>query len=467
MFACDFKTYPVKRIFTLTLAFFSAFLYSGRIPAQQDTLRVMAYNVLHFGDGCQGTNTYLFSKLSPIVQYANPDVIGLVKCQSIKVTPTDNNGLSPYGFADTIIKYALNNVFPGRFNYCPLTNLAGSNDMDVLFYNQNKLGFVWVKTLISIQEDFDLYKLYYKDPYLSKTHDSTFLYFILNHTVSGTSPAQRDQQDTLNIDALKKMFYHAPNLISMGDFNTHSSGEVGYQAYVNNSDTSFLFDDQPFFPDHLLSYPIDWDASPSLAKYQLNTSTRLSGTYPNSCGASSGGKDWYEHLFTSRWLINNIDYIKYIGNSYVTIGNDGKRVGISENDSTTYGKNTSAPSNIINDIFFLSDKYPIMASYLVTFDSLGNGPADPVLGIASLQSEQEPIKVNNPVHDDIIVYFPANILGEKCQATCYDVCGRQLFTDEFNTASVVHLSSTTLIPGTYIIRFQTGKQSFVARIIKM
>ena len=63
--------------------------YTKNCFSQNDTLRVIAYNVLHYGDGCQGTNGYLHSKLKTIVQYANPDILGLVKMQVIKLSASD------------------------------------------------------------------------------------------------------------------------------------------------------------------------------------------------------------------------------------------------------------------------------------------------------------------------------------------------------------------------------------------
>src|ERR1039458_6975041 len=73
--------------------------------AQNDTVRVMAYNVLHYGDGCQGSNQFLHSNIKTIVKYYNPDVLGLVKMQSIKLSTTDFSGYMKVGFADSVIVY--------------------------------------------------------------------------------------------------------------------------------------------------------------------------------------------------------------------------------------------------------------------------------------------------------------------------------------------------------------------------
>lgn len=453
-----------KRIKLIVLLIILCHLHS---LAQKDTLRIMTYNVLHYGNGCQGSNTFLHTQLRTIVQYTKPDILGFVKAQAIKVTPTDNNGISPYGFADSIIDNALDEVSPGKYSYCPLTNNAASNDMDMLFYNQNKVGFVSIRTLCTIQEDFDLYKLYYKDPYLSLTHDTTFLYVILNHTVSGSSATQRDQQDTLIIGQLKKIFYHLPNLISMGDFNTHSSYELGYQAYTNSSDTSFRFSDPPFQPDNNLTYPLNWQSFPNLCAAYLNTSTRQSPTYPNSCGTSDGAKNWYIHIFLSGWLTHNTDYMQYISNSYTTIGNDGNRLGISINDSTTNGKNNSAPDSVLDALFQLSDKYPIMVELAVSYDSLGNGPANPVNSVNNLAAAKEDITINNPVTNQITFHFPARTIGRNWSIDWYDVCGRHVASGMIRATSEEVEMPVNLTAGSYILRLHDKDMSISFHVIKI
>jgi len=466
----NFNTYIDKMKQKLLIAFISLIPFTKNSFSQNDTLRVIAYNVLHYGDGCQGSNGYLHSKLKTIVQYANPDVIGLVKMQVIKLSATDGNGISPVGFADSVVNYALDAAYPGRYAYCTLTDYANGNDndMDVLFYNQNKLGFVSVKNLCDIEEDFDLYKLYYKDPNLSSTHDTTFLYFVLNHTVSGSTTNNidsRNQQDTLVIHNLKNIFYHLPNLISMGDFNTHISTEAGYEMYTTTTDTSFLFYDPPFGIDHVFNYPLAWNGCSSCQAY-LNTTTRASATVPNSCGTSGGLGDWFIHILLSGWLTNNFDYIKYIPHSYTTIGNNGNRLNISVNDSTTHGLNTSAPQNVLDAIFNLSDKYPVMVKLGVTYNTTGTGPANPVSSINKITNSQALIKTNNPVQNTITIQFPSDMAGQKATITWYDVTGKLLSTEEYIISDQIN-RAVDLEQGTYILHIQTNQESFTARILKL
>jgi hypothetical protein len=441
---------------------------SFRSHGQVDTVRIMTYNVLNYGDACQGSPTIMTSYLKTIVGFCAPDLMGLVKLQAIKLTTTDVNGISPVGFADTIIKYALNVNFPGRYAHCPLTNVSLSGEMTVLFYNQHKFTCKDVSTLYTNVTDFDLYTLYYNDPYLGSTHDTTFLYVVLNHTISGNSSTGRDQQIAGTIAALQNRFYHWPNLIDMGDFNVHSSYEPGYQEEVAPPDTNFRFFDPPFYPDATLTYPLNWDSNPVTATAYLTTSTRQSPSLPNTCGTSGGAKSWYDHILLSPWIVNNSNYIQYLRDSYKTIGNDGHRLSISVNDSTTNGSNTSAPSPVVNALFEFSNKYPVMLSLLVYPNTTGHSLPDPDLftGIATEQINESSIRIVNPVLNREI-HFWAQSSSEDQKTVCswYDLSGRQLLKDEFMIGEGETTRSVALKSGCYILHIHLSARDFFFKTI--
>ncbi len=437
----------------IKFAILSIALFSIRIcQAQQDTLKVITYNVLGYGNSCQGANDKMHAYLKTIVTYEKPDLIGLVKMQ------IQNQ------FADSVLALAMNAAYPGEYNYCAYTNLSNSSDMDLLLYNQNKLGFVSTTILTTIQEDFDLFKLYYKDPFLSTMHDTTFLYMVLCHTLSGNTSNQRDQQDSAAEKALASIFYHLPNLIYMGDFNTRSSGEAGYHFLTNNPDTNFTLSDPPFSPDSILKAPIDWSNTPTLTAAELTTTTRASATVPNSCGTGGGGKDWYDHILLSSWITGNTDYMKYVNGSYRTIGNDGKRVGVSINDSSGV-KNTSVPPSELNALYQFSDKYPVMVKLAVTYDSNGISPVNPVNTVVDVNSVQEYAKTNNPVHNTITLFTSSNFNGRKVSLALYDVCGRLLLNDESVITGSTINKTISFIPGLYLLHIQIGSYIVTQKII--
>ena len=119
-----------------------------------DTLKVMAYNVLSYGDKCQGTVGTLNGYFKTIIQYAQPD---LLSCE--KMTAFAPSSTLPVNLADNITDSVLNTVYPGRYAFATPTNMADGSNMAVLFYNKQKLTYVKTETLYPYITDFDLYKI--------------------------------------------------------------------------------------------------------------------------------------------------------------------------------------------------------------------------------------------------------------------------------------------------------------------
>ena len=119
-----------------------------------DTLKVMAYNVLNYGDGCQGSLSTLNSYLKTVIQYAQPDLLSCEKMYAFSPTAT---GIA--NFAGVITDSVLNVVSSGRFAFVTPTNIADDDAMSCLFYNKQKLTYVKTETLLAYVSDFDMYKL--------------------------------------------------------------------------------------------------------------------------------------------------------------------------------------------------------------------------------------------------------------------------------------------------------------------
>ncbi len=410
-----------RRTCKFMLLFFAVCI-SSVVCAQTDTLKVMAYNVLYYGDTppCQGPHSAYHAYLKTIVQYAVPDVLGLEKMAAIPIYAGDHSGSAPAGFADSILQYALNAAFPGRYAYCTYTNVSAADNINVLFYNTLKLGFVGIVSSYSNITDFNTYKLYYKSTSLAVTHDTTFLYITLNHDNSGTGssdPATRETQIAGEMAQIQTHFSRLPNMLNMGDFNTHTSTEPCYQTLVAPADTNFRFYDAPFHPDANVAYPADWDSNPASYSPYLTTSTRESGSVPNSCGTSGGAKSWFDHIFMSSSIVYNTAGLSYIPHSYRTIGNDGNRVGISVNDAPT---NSSAPAAVISALFQMSNKYPVMIDLKV--DNLATTETNTLL------AEKENVSVSNPVGDQLIMHCTSDLVGKEIHLSCIDMTGRLQFS---------------------------------------
>jgi len=416
-----------KNIRIVLFFFFTVFCCHTFSYGQSDTIRVMAYNVLDYGSYplCQGPNGIYNNYLKTIVQYANPDIIGLEKMGSLQTSPTDHNYSAAIGFQDSILQDVVNAAYPGRYNYCPFTNYAASSTECLVLYNQQKLGFIATTCTYTNTEDFNTYKFYYKDSNLATVHDTTYLYVTDNHDISGSDEAsERGAQIAGEMAQIQTHFTHLANMINMGDFNLRNTLEPVYQTFTAPSDTNFRYYDPPFYPDGDFSYPADWDSDPNTYSNFLTTSTRLLDNMPNTCGTSGGAKDWFDHIFLSPWIINNANYIAYIPHSFRVLGNDGNRVGISVNDSPV---NTSAPSAVIDALFQMSNKYPIMLDLLVTPNTTGISPVDPEItpaGVATTILPDDHANIINPVDESLKIYFSNGLLGKTVMVSCTDMIGR-------------------------------------------
>lgn len=340
--------------------------------ARADTLNIMAYNILNYGNGCQGYAADLDVNFKTIIQFTKPDILSCEKMNAFDTTP----GI-PGNLAEYITNDVLNASFTNQYAYAPPTNESNGKSMSVLFYNRQKLGYLSTVTLVKNSTDFDLYKLYYKDINLSIVRDTTFLYVVVNHTQSGSSSVNRDMQLTQEMTALRKMFSWFPNLINMGDFNTANSFEAGYQSIISTVDSTTQLSDPPYYPDNKLSYPGNWDNTPYAVSAYLTTSTRIDAGKPNICGTSGGAKSWFDHIFISPWLIKGSNYVKYIPFSYHTIGNDGNRLGVSVNSNFPI-PNNAVPVEVAEALFQFSNKYPVFLKLAINANRNGSSPPDPV-----------------------------------------------------------------------------------------
>ena len=438
-----------KHTFRILFIFSVSWLMLQPLYAQKDTLRVMAYNALYYGNGCQGPTVNYHHYLKTIVGYVNPDIVSLEKMASIPVTPDDKYGTAPYGFADSIVKYALNAAFPGRYAHCTFTNEAHVTNMAVIFYDQRKLGFLGIVSSYVNITDFNTYKLYYKDPNLARTHDTTFLYLIPNHDLSGDENEPiRGVQIGGVMNNIKAHFTQLPNMINMGDFNVRNSDETFYQILTAPDDTSFRFYDPPFYPDHKVSYPANWDHNPAFAQY-FTTSTRESASVPNSCGTGGGGKNWYDHIFLSSRIINNVDYIRYIPNSFRVIGNDGQRFKVAINNKNTR-VNTSAPAEVIEALYQMSNKYPVMADLEVTFNKDGKSVADPDIA-GGRDAVRGQITISK-ADDEFIIHFPEDTKGLDIKIEITDKDGASEMKKDVKVKGTEMKVGGKLKPGSYNIK---------------
>jgi hypothetical protein len=432
----------------------------GRVAAFSDSLRIMSYNVLYYGNGCQGPNADYHQYLQTIVRYANPDVIALVKAASVPVSKNDRFATAPQGFTDSILQQALNKAFPGRYQCAAFTNASRSTNEVLLFFDSSKLGYSGLVSSYANIIDFNTHKLWYKGQDATAMPDTTFLYLTLNHDKSGDDMIPvRGEQIMGEVKELRKHFKRLPNFIDLGDFNLRGSDEPLYQLLTKPADTNFRFNDPPFFPDHSLKYPAAWDHDAAYAAY-FTTSTREFDGIPNSCGSAGGAKGWYDHIFLSDWLVRGTNHMRYVSHSYHTIGNDGQHYRVGINNKNGHGNN-AAPAPVIEALYRMSNKYPVMLTLEVN-SALGSSRLpDPAIAGAPVFFKETPVLVEDTLRNKIKLRIPALMLHQELNVECIDASGQSQFKKPFVPTEEDVEIKCTFKPGNYILRI-IGEHNLVA-----
>jgi hypothetical protein len=318
----------------------------------EDTIRVMAYNILNFPLGRNDctSNTLIprrWDTLAKICTYIKPDVLMVCELQN------------EWG-ADSIL-VALNRSSPflwkrGVFTPNQSTTFQGLNNM--MFYNSEKLSLKGQDAVVNTTRDINRYILYGNDPGLSAHLDTTFLDLYMSHLKAGPSGSDSidraaDCQFLRNyIDA----FPTQRNFVLGGDLNLYTNLEGAY--------TTLLSGVYPFMDP--INLNVNWEANPAYA-YSHTQSSRSAASPNLDCGIVGGCDSRFDYLLTSSSIINNTDSVRYLPGTYHVPGNNGSIYNKSINDPT----NTSTtPRSILNALYYMSDHLPVVMDLKMSYKSL-------------------------------------------------------------------------------------------------
>ncbi len=319
---------------------FVAFLISFSFAEASDTLRLMQYNILDYGNSfstCTSNNNNLADKdgyLKTIVDEYRPDIIGVNEMNSNVI------------YAQRILVNVLNTDSVNYFQRATYSNQSGSSLVNMLFYDSRKLTLYEEHVVPTSVRDINIYTLYYNDSALSSGTDTLFVSVVLAHLKAGSSSADQSQRQNEVSAAMTtiKSLNLIGNLVFMGDFNMRSSNEAAYQLLVNESDPDYRFYDP-------INRPGTWNNSSSFADLHTQSTRTSSG-----CGAAGGMDDRFDQILCTSFLLGDSLKAQYIPGSYWAIGQDGNRF----NGSISSPTNNSAPADVIQALGGMSDHLPVI-----------------------------------------------------------------------------------------------------------
>lgn len=310
----------------------------------QDTIRVLTYNLLSYGNTSGYCDTRCKDlQLRIVVGYVQPALIGF-------------NEIAPYaGYVRRLLDSVLNVGEVNWWRSGVFANVSNGDRVSMVFYDERRFGWLG-QTLITTQgglRDVYAYHLYYKDPTLSIHQDTLFVTVIVSHLKAGNTAsdaATRAQAATAirnyiqSLPAQKRQF-----VLELGDHNLYGSSEAAYQRLLEE-----LVDPGPSG---------EWDNNPTYAPYH----TQSTRTQSLADGGSSGGLDnRFDFIFFSPSCTTSTAKARYIPNSHKVLGQDGLHYKKSITDAPSPA---GLPQAVINALYALSDHLPVYADFALAVPS--------------------------------------------------------------------------------------------------
>ena len=398
----------------------------------QDTLTIMQYNLLYYGNynsgfaDCYETNNNTQRKdecIRTIMDFVKPDI--LTVCEFGATQALHN----------AFISHNLNINGVNYWQSDNIINYAGSNIINHIFFDSRKLGLKKHVALRTNPRDTDVYELYLKTASLA-AGDTIKLICIVAHPKAGMN--YESDRRTLMQKAMDHVNqnYSTDNVLIMGDFNMYRASESGYRLLTQTySNPEVCFVD----PIANIGGVGEWNNNGQFAAFH----TQSTRSYSDECFSSGGLDDRFDFILMADEIKFSYNHMRYVNNSYHAVGNDGHHF----NMSVDQGYNSAVPADVAEALFEASDHLPVTMKIAVDVH-LGMEDHE----VQSLFASVAP----NPASDKAVVHF-FNPSQGQVQFELYSLQGQlmQHASADFNEGSQeFELSLEGLTKGFYLLRIK-------------
>ena len=420
------------------LLLFLNVLISGFCAAQStDTIRICQYNLLNYGNSVNPV-TYKNPRLRTILNYVKPDIFG---ANEIRNDPSMSRTIR-------------DSVLGQDWAYGSYINTNNEIQTNMLFWKKDRFGLKSQTSICHNLRDIIAYRLYYRDTSATPSTDTVFFTVIVAHLkASNTTPDAADRALETQAVANYLNAAAAGNYIFMGDLNLYGSSEQAYQNLVNNPTLAGRMYDP-------INRPGAWSGASSFA--DIHTQSTRTSTFGDG-GVTGGLDDRFDHIMVSGAVMNNTYGMKYVASSYRTPGQDGRHLNRSLMDAPT---NTSAPTNVIQALYEMSDHLPVQASF-----AMARGRASHVAVTGVNNPGVQDVFAINPFTENITLVCSGYRNDQPLRVTLYSLMGSMLYTGEISMAAgsgqaVLH-PDVSLPAGMYLLKVQDiAGNSKTIRLVK-
>lgn len=385
----------------------------------QDTITVMSYNILNY----PLSNPSKADTLKPIIKYVKPDIFMITEL-------TSSSG------ATTILNDALN--VGAVSSYQKATYYNGPDTDNMMYYNSDKLVLYSQREIATTLRNISEYVLYYDAPNMTAQSDTVFIHCYMAHlkASTGLSNEQQRNQEAVTLKNYLDSKINLENVILGGDFNLYTSSEPAFNTILNGGNVKLL---DP------INTPGAWNNNSSFAS--VHTQSTRSGNIGDG-GSFGGMDDRFDFIFFNNDLPSGAKGLTYVPNSYTALGNDGNHFNKSINASPT---NTSAPSNVIDALYYMSDHLPIIIKAYVATN-------------VGVEEAQQPSKWKGYFANNQF-YFNSNQLEKNLTVEVYDLLGKLIKTERVRVANKFRVQLNNLQTSLYFVKVTSNKQQESFRVL--
>ena len=413
-------------------------LFAFAMVAQaQDTLTVMQYNLLYYGNynsgfaDCYETNNNTQRKdecIRTIVNHVRPDIFTVCEFGSTQALQND------------FLRHNLNINGVDYWKSDNIINYAGEYIINHIFYNSRKMGLKKHVALRTNPRDTDVYELYLKTKSMS-AGDTIKLVCIVAHPKAGQGyEASRRAQMQVAMDYVNQ-HYSTDNVLIMGDFNMYGASESGYRLLTQTYSNPYArFID----PAASLGGVGEWNNNSQFTQFH----TQSTHGYSDECFSPGGLDDRFDFILMSDEIMFSYNHLRYVSNSYHAVGNDGHHF----NQSVNQGYNYAVPTDVADALFDASDHLPVTMKIAV----------DTKLGVNDFDFPQYAASIApNPVSGLANVHFQNPTEGQM-RFEIVSLQGQRIVSQSAFFDSGEHdfgLGLDNVAPGFYLLRLANERQT--------
>ncbi|HLP12882.1 MAG TPA: T9SS type A sorting domain-containing protein [Flavobacteriales bacterium] len=313
--------------------FFLASFFVTYTAHTQDTLRIMSYNVLNYSSSHYPTR---YNDMKEILMHVKPDI---VVCSEM----VDASG------AELLLDNAFNMAGLGTFSRS--TFIDGPDTDNMIYYNTGKVKFKAQYQITTALRNITRYRMYF----LISPTDTAWMDIFSCHLKASSGFEAERLAECQDLCTYMAGMDNNQNIIVGGDFNFYgSSTETGFNWLTSTNCSHQLYD-----PINRIG---NWNNNSSFKDVHTQ-STRVNNE-PDG-GSTGGMDDRFDFLFTNANVMDGTDKVRYVYDSYTTVGQDANHFNLAVTDSPT---NSAVPASVANALYDMSDHLPIYFDVAIAVD---------------------------------------------------------------------------------------------------